>query len=95
MLQVISANRLGDGTVVYLGPDGNWAENLEGAAVFENAADCEMGLEAARAAVSANLIVDPFAVAVVEEADGRRAASLRDAIRALGPTVHYGTAERR
>jgi Protein of unknown function (DUF2849) len=95
MLQVVSANRLADGTVVYLDPHGNWVEQLEAATVFPNDGDCEAGLEKARAAVGANLIVDPFAVAVVEETNGRHAVSLRDAIRALGPTIHYGTADRR
>ncbi len=95
MLQVVSANRLVDGTVVYLGPQDHWVERLEAAAVFANEAECETGLEKARAAVAANLIVDPFAVAVVEEAGVRRAVSMRDAIRALGPSIAYGTAERR
>jgi hypothetical protein len=95
MLRVLSANRLADGTVVYLDPHGNWVERLGAATVFSSDADCETGLEKARAAVDANLVVDPFAVAIVEEASGRRAVSLRDAIRALGPTIHYGTADRR
>jgi hypothetical protein len=95
MLNVVSANRLIDGTVVYLDPQGNWVEQLEAAAVFTSDADCEAGLETAQAAVGANLVVDPFAVAIVEDGNGRRAASLRDAIRALGPTIQYGTAERR
>jgi hypothetical protein len=95
MLNVVSANRLTDGTVVYLGPQDNWVEQLDAAAVFASEAACEAGLEKGRAAVAANLIVDPFVVAVVEEADSRRAVSLRDAIRALGPTIQYGTAERR
>lgn len=95
MLQVVSANRLTDGTVVYLGPQGNWVEQLDEAAVFASEAECEAGLEKGRAAVAANLIVDPFAVAVAEEAGSRRAVSLRDAICALGPTIAYGAAERR
>jgi hypothetical protein len=95
MLQVVSANRLTDGTVVYLAPQGQWVERLEAAAVFANEAECDAGLEKGRAAVAANLIVDPFAVAVVEEAGARRAVSMRDAIRALGPSIAYGTAERR
>lgn len=91
MPQVVSANRLTDGTVVYLDPHGSWVERLEMAAVFSNDAACEAGLEKARAAVAGNMIVDPFAVAIVEEAGERRAVSLRDAIRALGPTIKFGT----
>jgi len=91
MLQIVSANRLTDGTVVYLDPHGNWVERLETAAVFSNDAECGAGLEKARAAVAGNLVVDPFAVAIVEEAGERRAVSLRDAIRALGPTIQFGT----
>jgi hypothetical protein len=95
MLNVVSANRLKDGIVVYLAPQGGWVEQLDAAAVFASEAECDAGLEKARAAVGANLVVDPFAVPVVEEAGLRRAVSLRDAIRALGPTIEYGTAERR
>lgn len=95
MPQVVSANRLSDGIVVYLGPEGNWVERLETAALFPSEAECAAGLEKARAAVAANVIVDPFAVAVVEDGGGRRAASLRDAIRALGPTIQFGSAARR
>lgn len=95
MLQVVSANRLADGTVVYLDPQGGWVEQLGAAAVFAGDSECEAGLETARGAVAANLVVDPFPVAVVEGTDGRRAVSLRDAIRASGPTVLFGTSARR
>lgn len=91
MPQVVSANRLVDGTVVYLDPQGKWVEQLAGAAVFASDSECQLGLEKAREAVAANLIVDPFAVAIVDEADGRHATSLRNAIRALGPTVKFET----
>ncbi len=90
MLHVVSANRLADGVVVYLGACDDWVERLEAAAVFADDAECEAGLEKARAAVGANLVVDPFAVPVVEDGKGRRAVSLRDSIRALGPTIRYG-----
>ncbi|HLH11948.1 MAG TPA: DUF2849 domain-containing protein [Methylovirgula sp.] len=95
MLQVVSANRLVDGRVVYLDAQGNWVEKIEAAATFAGEAECAQGLEKARAAVAANLVIDPFAVAVIETENGRQAVSLRDAIRAKGPTIHYGRAARR
>jgi hypothetical protein len=91
MPQVVSANRLTDGTVVYLDPQGKWVEHLADAAEFASDGAVELGLAKAAEAVAANLIVDPFAVPVVDEADGRRATTLRNAIRALGPTVVFQT----
>ncbi len=91
MPQVISANRLTDGVVVYLDPRGIWVERLAAAAIFASDPDCQAGLAKAAEAVTANLIVDPLAVDVSDESEERRAMSLRNAIRALGPTVKYKT----
>lgn len=91
MSTVISANRLDDGTVTYLDTVGNWVDELAAARVFTAKAEEEAGLEQARHAVSGNFILDPFVVAIEETPDGRRAISLRNAIRAEGPTVDYAT----
>jgi Protein of unknown function (DUF2849) len=91
MSTVISANRLDDGTVTYLDTAGNWVGELAGARVFTAKAEEEAGLEQAQRAVSANFILDPLVVAIEETADGRRAISLRNAIRAEGPTIDYVT----
>ncbi len=89
MLKVISANRLADGVVVYAGQGGAWLERLDDARVFASQEEAETGLARAQADAARNLIVDPFLVEVTQEASGLRPASLRDSIRAQGPTIDF------
>ncbi len=89
MPKIISANRLADGTVVYAAPDGSWPTALEAARIFESEAEARDGLRAAHADAKRNLILDPFIVEIVREDGGLRAARLRDAIRARGPTFDF------
>jgi hypothetical protein len=90
-MQVVSANRLHDGTVVYLDADGNWVESLAAAAVLLTEAEIKVGLDRAQAAIAANKVVDVLAVPVEKGTDGLHALSLRNAIRELGPTIAYKT----
>lgn len=89
MLRVISANRLQDGIVVYLGAHEDWVTDIGEAALFTSEAACDAGWGKARHAMAANFIVDPLIVDVTEGAEGRHATTLRNAIRALGPTVNF------
>ncbi|WOJ90003.1 DUF2849 domain-containing protein [Methylocapsa polymorpha] len=89
MPKVVSANRLADGIVVYIGPDGTWLEALGKAKIFETEAEAETGLLAARDDAKRNLILDPFVVEVAHDEAGLRAVSLRNAIRARGPTIDF------
>ncbi|SFK44274.1 DUF2849 domain-containing protein [Methylocapsa palsarum] len=89
MTQVISANRLVDGRVVYLSADGSWGEAIDAARLFATANETEAGLAAAQEDVARNLIIDPFLVGVAFSGGLLRAGSLRDEIRARGPTVGY------
>ena len=91
VMQVVSANRLSDGLVVYLDSKGNWVESLVGAAVFSAQPEIEAALQQAQAAVAENKVVEAIAVPVEQGTDGLHAISLRNAIRELGPTVAYKT----
>ena len=87
-LQIVTANRLRDGAVVYLRPDGHWSTRV-GEAV--SAADDEQarGLLAiaARAAAQAQ-VVAPYAIAVERQPDGSlRPTGYRERIRAEGPSI--------
>jgi sulfite reductase (NADPH) hemoprotein beta-component len=88
MLQVMSANRLRDGAVVFLGPQGVWVESLDEALVCVDEQALESSLAQAKADERANLVLDLAAFEIVQSSKGIRAAHLRDAIRAAGPTVH-------
>jgi hypothetical protein len=87
--KVISANRLADGIVVYAGRDGSWFERLSQAKIFASKAEAEAGLLIAQNDAKRNLIVEPVVVEVTEDASGLRAVTLREAIRARGPTIDF------
>ncbi|MEI9916865.1 MAG: DUF2849 domain-containing protein [Methylovirgula sp.] len=74
-MQVVSANRLSDGTVVYLNSQANWGESLASATVFATSSEVEAGLHQAQAAIAANEVVDAFAVPVEQGVDGLHAVS--------------------
>ncbi len=84
MTQIVTANRLIDGIVVFQDEAGGWSEDFARAAAHEDAA---AALARAGEDVAASLIVDPYAIEV-ELRNGHYAPkALREAIRASGPTV--------
>ena len=86
-LQVASANRLGDGVVVFLDDAGRWTERLGHAVLARDKRAGEILLERAKA--EASDVIDPFLVAVSEDDDGTvEPLSLREKIRASGLTFH-------
>lgn len=87
-LHVITANRLGDGGVVYLSTAGGWTEWLAEADVVESDADEARLLAAAERSVAARLVVAPYAIPVARDGVTLKALSQRERIRAKGPTIH-------
>lgn len=84
-LSVASANRLVDGTVVFLDDAGQWATRLDRAAVARDTRAAEILLDRARA--EGFDVIDPFLVAVTEDEAGTiEPVSLREKIRASGLT---------
>ncbi len=87
MSEIVTANRLTDGVVVFQDAEGGWAEDFARAAVYDEASATKAALAQAGEAVARSLIVDPYAIAV-EFRNGHYAPkALREAIRASGPTV--------
>ncbi len=87
MSQIVTANRLADGVVVFQDAAGGWVEDFARAAVHADADAVKAALALAGEAVALSLIVDPYAVEV-EWRNGHFAPkALREAIRASGPTV--------
>jgi hypothetical protein len=89
MPQVISANTLARGLVVFYGAGGAWVEDIAQATVYHDKAAAEAGLAAAKLDEARARVVDAFLVDQKDDADGRAALTLRDAIRAYGPTIDY------
>lgn len=93
MDQVVIANRLSDGLVVFLAaapgaPRGEWMLRLEQASVAADAARAEelLGLGVASAR-ERHEVVEPYLIEVERTASGLRPTKYREVIRALGPTV--------
>ena len=64
MLKVVSANRLVDGAVVFLGPQNRWVELLPEAEVFNGEAAISAALARAKTAEAENLVLDSDAIEV-------------------------------
>ena len=93
MDQVVIANRLSDGLVVFLAADpgaarGAWKLRLEEASVVNDEARAEeilaLGLVSAR---DRQEVIDPYLIEVEQTASGLRPTRYRELIRCLGPTV--------
>lgn len=83
---VVTANRVGDGAVVYRRADGGWTTRLDGAAIADNAAGAQ---ELMTAAVADGLgAVGPYVAPVKVLSGGHvRPGNLRELIRLGGPTI--------
>jgi Protein of unknown function (DUF2849) len=87
MPDVITANRLADGVVVFQTADQGWSEDFNRAAVCRDAAATAAALARAKEDEQANLVVEPYAVPVDERNGHVAPKALREAIRAAGPTI--------
>jgi|FEC22Drversion2_1045045.scaffolds.fasta_scaffold00093_31 hypothetical protein len=87
-LKVLTANRLSDGRVVYLGETG-WTVAIEEARLIATP-DEVSGAEAEGArAVADRMVVEPYLIDVETETGGILPASLRERIRARGPSTGH------
>ena len=84
--QVLTANRLREGEVVYW-RRGEWVASLPEAEVFQDAATAAGALAAAEEHVKARLVVNPYLFAVKTDGGPVRPVEEREIIRAAGPTV--------
>lgn len=83
--QVLTANRLADGAVVFLNADGRWSELIADARVVEK----EQGDALTEAGdARADEVIAPYLIDVALEAEGPRPLRYRERIRAFGPSIH-------
>jgi hypothetical protein len=86
--QVLTANRLIDGAVVFLASDGQWATRLDEVRVAVGKDDAA-ALEAIGARdVAAQIVVAPCLIDVAEENGHIAPTRYRERIRAFGPSTH-------
>ena len=85
--QVITANRLLDGRVVFFTAAHNWDSNVDAAEVFADPSAAEGAILLAQKSAADGEIVDPYAIAVSADNGHVTPTILRERIRAEGPTI--------
>ncbi len=84
--QMVTANRLSDGAVVYLTADGGWSTSVnEGHFVAGDEADAL--LKSADKSVDDCTVVDAYLIAVEAAGTDVRPVRFREQVRAKGPTI--------
>ncbi len=86
-LQILTANRLREGDVVYLTADDGWSTRFADAMTLADDDAADQLLKQAERDVAARLIVAPYLMKVAEDAGRLTPLSQREAIRARGPSV--------
>ena len=81
--KVISANRLGDGLVVYLKRDNGWSEYISDAQIYSDAAASDAALRKAHDAEEACIIVNPYLICIDENGAQYNPTKYRELIRAM------------
>ncbi|MBR0560665.1 DUF2849 domain-containing protein [Neokomagataea anthophila] len=84
---VITANRLLDGAIVWLSADYTWQTVIQRAEVLVPDAVSER-LEGVQSRAQADGVVGIYEIAVRPEVGGPVPVTMRERIRAFGPTVH-------
>ena len=85
--QIVTANRLADGIVVFLDPGSHWVETLAAAQVLSDRASAETALTTAKQHEARDIVVEPYLIDVVDRNGAPAAKHLREIIRAAGPTI--------
>jgi len=91
MSQIVIANSLADGFVVFLTATHEWSGNIAEAAVAETAETAAELLETAVAAERNNRVIDPYLIPATIENGVPKPLDYREYIRAFGPSVSIPT----
>lgn len=87
MPQVLTANRLVDGEVVYLADGDAWVERLPQARLLQSKAEGEAALKIGVAAEDDRKVVHAYLFDVTTNDGAVKPVKMREVIRAAGPTV--------
>lgn len=83
----VTASQLRGGDVLYQRADGSWTEGFDDAEVYHTKADADAALGRANKDVETQLVVNAYLFEVAEQDGLAIPASVREKIRAKGPTV--------
>ena len=84
--RMLTANRLVSGDVAYW-RSGGWVEAFGEGEILASEAEAQAALDAARAFVTGNAVVNPYLFELRQEAGRFHPAKEREIVRAAGPTV--------
>jgi hypothetical protein len=84
---IITANRLGDGVVVFLDFEGAWSENIAEAVVARSPDEVRALEDRGSYDAAHNLVVEPYLIEVREVAGRIEPIRYRERVRAAGPTI--------
>ena len=85
--QVVTANHLASGDVVYLTAAADWSRDIGDASIVPNAEAGAALLAVAQAQAKMNIVVEPYLIPVDAGATPPRPIQFRERIRAAGPTT--------
>ena len=86
-LNVITANRLRDGVVVFWSDAGKWSEEIHQAEIAQDGEWIAYLTKVGEVAEARNIIVDPYLVAVRRNENAIEPLHIREKFRTLGPSV--------
>lgn len=93
-LQIVTANRLIDGIVVYRAAGGSWVENIAESALAETAEAAVALLAEGEASAARQEVVEPYLIPVAVQGGDVQPLSCRERIRATGPSAGSDTVMR-
>jgi hypothetical protein len=85
---VVTGSATADGGPIYLSPTGTWTRRVEEAERLEETRARERASEAAARAQA--IVCDPYVIPVTTDGDAVQPTTLKERIRANGPTVTFG-----
>lgn len=86
-IQIVTANRLTDGAVVYGTPTGGWSEVIRDGHIASDEDAARALLETAERAVRKQIVIGPYLIDMVTDDGATRPRRVREAIRAAGPSI--------
>ncbi|UXM94547.1 MULTISPECIES: DUF2849 domain-containing protein [unclassified Bartonella] len=90
--KILTANKLGDGRVVWYSKNGQWSEDANNALLAVTPEETSILEDAQKLGLATNIVIDANLIDVDEKDAHLRPIRLRERIRQNGPTIAYGAA---
>lgn len=87
-LKIVTANRIGDGVVVFLAEGERWTERVHESLVTDGEEEEAQLMAVAKKFNRDAVVIEPYLIDVTREGDEIRPVRYRERIRAFGPSIH-------